>query len=311
MIASCNCVRSRVKPLLMRPDMETTAAISDSSNDAGQHQRGRFLGLRQITGAHMHVVEQENNETLRHTPRLLGSVGTRRPLSRTGITLNRRRTLLDGEPGNRLRLVVVEKLEVFFFQVTDRVALAIADEHRNQDDVYLAFDRERPILRSGFFLPCGQSRAQDKSQAGSADSRETSCVGFNWNPTPRWVGIRMGALGRRFLALRLGGQFARRLLCHRLEGFRLKLTVLLQQDFYFAFGLFQFLAARGRELHAFLEQGQGFLQGHVPVFQLLHNLQIWPTNYSCHYSNLRWSRAGMFPGLPEHPPRKYIALRVR
>ena len=91
-------------------------------------------------------------------------------MSRTGITLNRRRTLLDGEPGNGLRLLIVKKLKVFFFQVADRVALAIADEHRNQDHLYVAFNREGAILIRGFFLPCRQVRAQEESQAVHDDT---------------------------------------------------------------------------------------------------------------------------------------------
>src|SRR6516162_187183 len=39
----------------------------------------------------------------------------------------------------------------------------------------------------------------------------------------------------------------------RFEGFRLELTIALQQNFYLSFGLFQFLATRTRELHAFVK----------------------------------------------------------
>src|SRR5215469_14552115 len=39
----------------------------------------------------------------------------------------------------------------------------------------------------------------------------------------------------------------------RFEGFRLKLTIALQQYFYFAFGVFQFLATGTRELHALVK----------------------------------------------------------
>ena len=63
----------------------------------------------------------------------------------------------------------------------------------------------------------------------------------------------------------------RQLLCQRLEWFRLKLPVLLQQDFDFSFRLFQFLAAGRRKLHAFFKECQRSLQRDLSLFQFLNN----------------------------------------
>jgi hypothetical protein len=51
------------------------------------------------------------------------------------------------------------------------------------------------------------------------------------------------------------------------EGFRLQLAISLQQDFYLALGLFQFLAAGTRELHAFVEKLQCPIERDISLFQ--------------------------------------------
>ena len=103
----------------------------------------------------MQVVEQENDETLGHIRRLRGNTSRRRGFSRAPVTLNRG-TPLNRKPGDALWLVVVKKLEIFFFQVVDGVASAIADENRNQNHIYLAFNCECAILSRDFFLLCHQ-----------------------------------------------------------------------------------------------------------------------------------------------------------
>lgn len=56
----------------------------------------------------------------------------------------------------------------------------------------------------------------------------------------------------------------------RLERLGLELPVFFQQNLHFAFRLFQFFAAGGRELHAFFEEGERFLQGNFSLFQFLN-----------------------------------------
>ena len=52
------------------------------------------------------------------------------------------------------------------------------------------------------------------------------------------------------------------------KSFRLKLPILLQQDFHLAFCIFQFLAAGCGELHALFKQRQGLLQRHFALFPI-------------------------------------------
>jgi len=57
----------------------------------------------------------------------------------------------------------------------------------------------------------------------------------------------------------------------RLEGLRLKLAILLQQDFNFPFRLFEFLAAGLGKLHTFFKELQGALQRNISTLQFREN----------------------------------------
>src|SRR5208337_335478 len=63
----------------------------------------------------------------------------------------------------------------------------------------------------------------------------------------------------------------RRLFRRRLKRLGLELPVLLQQDFYLAFSLFQLLAAGGREVHPFFKESERLFQRHISLFQFLNN----------------------------------------
>lgn len=58
----------------------------------------------------------------------------------------------------------------------------------------------------------------------------------------------------------------------RLEGLGLKLAVLLEENFDFALGFLQFLAAGSGKLDTLLEQGESLLQGNVALFQFVYDL---------------------------------------
>src|SRR5258708_32322105 len=55
-----------------------------------------------------------------------------------------------------------------------------------------------------------------------------------------------------------------------LKRFSLQLPVFLQQNFHLAFGVFQFLPAGRREIHAFFKKSQALFQRHISLFQLLN-----------------------------------------
>jgi len=63
----------------------------------------------------------------------------------------------------------------------------------------------------------------------------------------------------------------RSLLALPIEGHGLKLPVLLQQDFDFTLGLFEFFATRRRKLHPFLKKGERLLQRGIAFLQFLNN----------------------------------------
>src|SRR5271157_1033716 len=50
------------------------------------------------------------------------------------------------------------------------------------------------------------------------------------------------------------------------EGLRLKLAIALQQDFDFAFGFLQFLAAGTGQLHALVKEFQRLVEGNISLF---------------------------------------------
>src|SRR6266850_1402966 len=64
----------------------------------------------------------------------------------------------------------------------------------------------------------------------------------------------------------------RRLFRQRFKRFSLELSVFLQQDLHLAFRLFQLLAARRGELHAFFKESERFFQRNLSLFQFLNNL---------------------------------------
>jgi len=55
------------------------------------------------------------------------------------------------------------------------------------------------------------------------------------------------------------------------EGFRLKLTIALQQNFYFALGFFQFLSAGAGKLHTFIEEFQSTIERYIALFQFRYD----------------------------------------
>jgi hypothetical protein len=55
--------------------------------------------------------------------------------------------LLNRESGNNSRLAVVKDLKVLFLQVTQRVALLIADYDRHQDPAHIHFNPGGCVLR--------------------------------------------------------------------------------------------------------------------------------------------------------------------
>jgi hypothetical protein len=68
-----------------------------------------------------------------------------------------------------------------------------------------------------------------------------------------------------FAALRRSGQLL------AVERLGLNLAVLLQENFYLAFGFLQLFPAGSRKLHSFFEKSQRFFQGDFALFQLLNN----------------------------------------
>ena len=82
---------------------------------------------------------------------------------------------------------------------------------------------------------------------------------------------------------------SRSALGQRLERFGLELSILLQQDFYFAFSLFQFFPAGRGQLHAFFKESQRLFQWNLSFFQLLDDLletlkaffELGQSNCSC------------------------------
>jgi hypothetical protein len=55
------------------------------------------------------------------------------------------------------------------------------------------------------------------------------------------------------------------------ERFRLQLSVLFQQDFHLAFGLFQFLAATVGKLNAFFKQFERLFESDIASLQFIHD----------------------------------------
>jgi hypothetical protein len=70
--------------------------------------------------------------------------------------------LLDGEAGNDLRLVVVENLEVFFFESTYCVALLVADQDWHEHYVYVAPEGVGAVMGEG---PVAPAKLQPRSRA--------------------------------------------------------------------------------------------------------------------------------------------------
>jgi hypothetical protein len=58
----------------------------------------------------------------------------------------------------------------------------------------------------------------------------------------------------------------------RFERFGLELSILLQQNFYFALSLFQFIPAGRGKLHALFKESQRFFERDLSLLQFLHDL---------------------------------------
>jgi hypothetical protein len=58
----------------------------------------------------------------------------------------------------------------------------------------------------------------------------------------------------------------------RFERLGVKLAVLLEQNFHFTLGVFEFFPAGTGKFHAFLEKRQGLFQGHIALFEFLNDL---------------------------------------
>ena len=82
------------------------------------------------------------------------------------------------------------------------------------------------------------------------------------------LGRKPGSLNLLKIQRELLARLAR---CNRFEGFRLQLAISLQQDFHFAFGFLQFLAAGAGEFHAFIEKFQSMVEGDISLFQFGHD----------------------------------------
>lgn len=85
----------------------------------------------------MNIVEQEEDEAAGR-PGGGGRVGkpVRRGVKRRGRV--RRAALLQREASQRLKLAVVEYLEIVFAESSHRLAMPVADNHRNHHDIQAA-----------------------------------------------------------------------------------------------------------------------------------------------------------------------------
>ncbi len=161
MIAFSNTARSRVKPLLTRPETETTAAMSDLEQRLSQHLGDRFLRLGQIPTVRC---MSSNRKTMKRS----GTTDDCGLLPAGTVVVNRSsfsldsRTSLNAESGDDLRFAVVKNLEVFFFEVSDGVACVSLTSTGTSTTSTLAFNGEDAILSRSFFLLCGQRRSKGR-----------------------------------------------------------------------------------------------------------------------------------------------------
>src|SRR5580700_1064421 len=109
----------------------------------------------------MHVVEKVGYEALRNYGlgvllRLRDLIGVFRELDVLAAGLFHRKAR------NILRLAPVEELEVLLLEARDGLTPAIADDYRNQHQIYSGFERSLLIVsghfRDGLFGLCGSLR---------------------------------------------------------------------------------------------------------------------------------------------------------
>jgi hypothetical protein len=120
------------------------------ANGRCQELRADHLGARQIAFVQVHIIEEQDGAARRHCIRRRnhgwGSCTTR--IGDRGCESGNRalvrRTRLDREGGNCLRLAAIKNSKVVFSKGADSAALRVAHDHRNKHGIY--GDPNRRIL---------------------------------------------------------------------------------------------------------------------------------------------------------------------
>ena len=107
------------------------------------HARCGIARAREVFECRVHVVEQVGYEVVGEHRRRRGLARIRRfglwlrfQTRRLLFQHHRSARLLDGEPGDHLRLAIVQEPEVFLGQVAHGVAVAVAHDHGHGHQVY-------------------------------------------------------------------------------------------------------------------------------------------------------------------------------